>query len=45
MLKLRKFQKILRVHKEYRLILYNENKKGRHETDFINVYGEPLTKT
>ena len=33
MLKLRKFQKIFRVHKEYRLILYNKNKKERHETE------------
>ena len=27
MLKLRKFQKIFRVHKEYRLILYNKTRK------------------
>ncbi len=37
MLKLKKIKKFLRVHKEYRLILYNENKKERYETDFINV--------
>lgn len=35
---------MLRVHKEYRLILYNENKKERYKTDFCNVKGEPLTK-
>ena len=34
MLKLRKIsKKIFRVHKEYRLILYNKNKKERHETE------------
>lgn len=27
------FKKIFRVHKEYRLILYNKNKKERHETE------------
>ena len=37
MLKLKKIKKFLRVHKEYKWIIYNENKKGRYETDFINV--------
>ncbi len=44
MLKLKKFNKLFRVHKEYRLILYNKSKKGRYETDFINVYRKRLIK-
>ncbi len=44
MLKLKKIKKLFRVHKEYRLILYNESKKGRYETGFTNVWKSRLQK-
>ena len=36
---LQKSKKMLIVHKEYKWIIYNENKKGRYETNFIGKFG------